>query len=150
MRNLIVALVALLFAGEAFAADGAYPNATCSTSDTVQTFPTVKSGGVVSFCPVSTLAQLINARGIADCNWNADTTSSTAGVVAGQATLTANKCSGSTTAASDCKNTLLNTSTSSPTITSGAETGRFALDSGAWLITASAAAANGILTCTGR
>lgn len=145
MRFLLVALVALLLAGEALAANGAYPNSTCSTEDTVQTLPTVKPGGVVSYCPVSTTTQLLNVKGIADCNWNADTSGSGAGSV----TLTATSCTGTGTAANACKNVLTNSTTGS-TITSGDPSGRFTLASGLWLITSSGTATNGLLLCHGR
>ena len=146
MKFLFVALVALLLAGEAFAADGAYPNATCSSSsDTVQALPTIQPGNVVSYCPVTTTTQLVRVKSYADCNWNADTS----GTGAGSVTLTAKKCSGSATAANDCKNTLTD-SLGSTTITSGDPSGSFGLDSGVWLITASGTAANGLLLCTGR
>ena len=149
MRFLLVALVALFLAGEAFAANGAFPNSTCSaTSDAVVTFPTIKPGGVISWCPgsVPTQTQLVNVANMADCNYNGDTTGAGAGTV----TLTTHKCSGSTTAANDCKNPLLDSTTASPTITSNTETGRFSLDSGVWLLTASGADVKALLRCTGR
>ena len=147
-RILILALVALLFGAESFAADGFYAGSmTCTgTADTVGR---IDSGQFATWCPVTTTTQLIRVQSFADCNWNADTTSTTAGIVSGQKTLTATKCSGTTTAASDCKNVLTD-SNSNTTITSGDPTGSFTLASGTWLITASGAATNGRLLCTGR
>lgn len=154
MRLLKLAWIAAILAlpGVSLAADGAHPNPTCvndhGAAITVLDVKANESRGV-SYCPVSTTTQLLRVQSHADCNWNADTTSSTAGIVAGQATLTATKCSGTATAASDCKNVLTD-SNSNTTITSGDPTGSFTLASGTWLITASGAATNGRLVCTGR
>lgn len=142
MRFLVVALLALLLAGDAIAADGAYPNATCATSDAVQIVPTIGPGKVVSYCPVSTTTQIIRVSNVADCNWNGDTT----GTGAGTATLSVKQCSGSASAANDCKTPLF----SGVAVTSNTENAHFSLPSGVYLITASVAEANGRLVCTGR
>ena len=146
MRHRIAALAAcltLLAPATAFAADGGYEKDACT--GTAKTLPKLDPGGVVSYCPVATLTQRIEVGSIGDCNWNADTSGTGAGTV----TLTAKKCSGTGTAANDCKN-LLTDSDANTTITSGSATGYFSIDSGVWLITASGTAANGRLRCTGR
>ena len=144
MRILVLALLALCFAGDSFAADGAYDGDSCSGS--AKPILVIRSGSSGVFCPVTTTTQLVRVTSaIADWNWNADTTVSTAGSV----TLTFKKCSGATTAANDCKN-LLTDSTGNSTITSGSPTGSGWLSSGLWLVTASGAATNGILLLTGR
>ena len=107
----------------------------------------INPGEAASWCPttVATQSQRVRVASWADCNWNADTS----GTGAGSVTLTATKCSGSTTDANGCKNVLTD-STGSTTIVSGDPSGSFSISSGDWLITASGTAANGVLTCTGR
>lgn len=150
MRLLKLAWIAAILAlpGVALAADGAHPNPTCvNDHNGTITVLDVKANETrgVSFCPVTTTTQIIKVQSFADCNWNADTSGTGVGTV----TLTAKKCSGSTTASYDCKNTLTD-STGNTTITSGDPTGSFSLSSGVWLVTASGTAANGRLLCTGR
>lgn len=143
--TLLAALLALLIAAPAWAADdGWHPNSIDCTGATDAT-PALLPGKQASWCPISSTTQIARVANVADCNWNADTSGSGAGSV----TLTATKCSGSTTAANDCKNLFVNGDGVS-TITSGDVTGIFNLDSGLWLITASGTAANGRLLCTGR
>lgn len=149
MRLLKLAWIAAILAlpGVSLAADGGHMNPTCANDGPTLTIIDVaanESRGV-SYCPVTTTTQLVRVKSFADCNWNADTSGTGVGTV----TLTAKKCSGSATAANDCKNTLTD-STGNTTITSGDPSGSFGLDSGVWLITASSTAANGRLLCTGR
>lgn len=144
-RILILALVALLFGAEAFAADGFYLGSMDCTG-TASTVGRLDSGQHATWCPVSTTTHVVNIKSIADCNWNGDTT----GTGAGSVTLSLNQCSGSSTAANDCKTPLVDGDGNPWVVTSNADTGRFSLASGIYLITASSTAANGRLLCSGR
>lgn len=146
MRILLVALVALLFAGEASAADGYYKGESNCTGTAATSIASIDSGEFASWCPVSTTSMRIRVRGVADFVWNGDTTSSGAGT----RTLSVKGCSGPTSATNDCKTPLLDDYRNEWVITSNTATSTFSLPSGMWLITSSGTAANGLLRIEGR
>ena len=146
----LILLAFLLFPVSSLAAvaAGMYPNRTCDDRDTVFTSKTaiVAPGNVVSWCPSTggTITQVFRVTSRASYNWIADTSSTAAGTI----TLTFRKCSGLTTSANECKNTLTDTS-GNTTISSADPTGYGVLTSGTWLVTATGIAANGRLELNG-
>ena len=141
-----ILLVFIMFISvPAFALDGAHVGYTC-TGATLTGVPEIRPGDVLSWCPSTTTTQMIRSVKDIDCNWDGDPANSPA---AGVVTLGVKKCSGTTATA--CDTPMVDSLGAAWVVTSDDSKGRFSLDSGTYLITASpGVTATGRLLCTGR
>lgn len=137
--------VSFLIASPSWAAAGWHPgNETCT--GTADSAPAISSGTIGSWCPstTATLTTIVHTTSSAYCNWDGDPDSSSAGSV----TLSVTACSGSS--ATVCDTPMVDSSDAAWTVTSDSSDGRFSVDPGIYLITASGTTATGRLLCVGR